>query len=157
MYTVFAKDKFPEYYVPKTFEGYVADLEVDGKTVELALWDTASEEEYDRIRPLSYPDTDVLLLCFSMACPASLQKIEDKWKPEVENWCPKVPIVLAGTKTDMRIIETKEGQDMAKKIGAFAYHECSAKMKEGVKEVFENVTRAAMQKKQRGRKQCLVL
>uniref|UniRef100_A0A8C9DHE1 Uncharacterized protein n=1 Tax=Prolemur simus TaxID=1328070 RepID=A0A8C9DHE1_PROSS len=63
---VFSKDEFPEVYVPTVFENYVADIEVDGKQVELALWDTAGQEDYDRLRPLSYPDTDVILMCFSI-------------------------------------------------------------------------------------------
>jgi Ras family protein A len=46
---------------------------------------------------------------------------------------------------------------MSEKIGAFAYMECSAKTKEGVREVFETATRAALQtKKKRGRKCVLV-
>uniref|UniRef100_A0A671MN55 Rho-related GTP-binding protein RhoA-D-like n=1 Tax=Sinocyclocheilus anshuiensis TaxID=1608454 RepID=A0A671MN55_9TELE len=59
---VFSKDQFPEVYVPTVFENYIADIEVDSKQVELALWDTAGQEDYDRLRPLSYPDTDVILM-----------------------------------------------------------------------------------------------
>ena len=47
---VFSKDEFPEEYVPTVFETYVADIEVDGRPVELALWDTAGQEDYDRLR-----------------------------------------------------------------------------------------------------------
>lgn len=52
--------------------------------VELALWDTAGQEDYDRLRPLSYPDTDVILMCFSIDSPDSLENIPEKWTPEVE-------------------------------------------------------------------------
>uniref|UniRef100_A0A8C2JLT3 Rho-related GTP-binding protein RhoA-D-like n=2 Tax=Cyprinus carpio TaxID=7962 RepID=A0A8C2JLT3_CYPCA len=69
---VFSKDQFPEVYVPTVFENYIADIEVDSKQVELALWDTAGQEDYDRLRPLSYPDTDVILMCFSIDSPDSL-------------------------------------------------------------------------------------
>jgi small GTP-binding protein len=49
-----------------------------GKTVELALWDTAGQEEYDRLRPLSYPETDLLFVCFAIDCPNSLENVMDK-------------------------------------------------------------------------------
>ena len=76
---MFSKDQFPEVYVPTVFENYVSDIEVDGKQVELALWDTAGQEDYDRLRPLSYPDTDVILMCFAIDSPDSLENI-----PEVD-------------------------------------------------------------------------
>ena len=165
---VFSKDQFPEVYVPTVFENYVADIEVDGKNVELALWDTAGQEDYDRLRPLSYPDTDVILMCYSIDSPDSLENIPEKWTPEVRHFCPSVPIVLVGNKKDLRNneatrrellkskqepVKTDEGRAMAEKIGAYAFLECSAKTKEGVREVFETATRAALsrQKKKKGR------
>lgn len=66
--------------------------------VELALWDTAGQEDYDRLRPLSYPDTDVILMCFSIDSPDSLENIPEKWTPEVRHFCPNVPIILVGNK-----------------------------------------------------------
>ncbi|KAL6112549.1 uncharacterized protein ACO6RY_09285 [Pungitius sinensis] len=163
---MFSKDQFPEVYVPTVFENYIADIEVDGKQVELALWDTAGQEDYDRLRPLSYPDTDVILMCFSIDSPDSLENIPEKWTPEVKHFCPKVPIILVGNKRDLRndeptrrelakmkqvqkplkeAVKTEEGKDMASRIGAFGYLECSAKTKDGVREVFEMATRAALQ------------
>nr|5JCP_A Chain A, Arf-GAP with Rho-GAP domain, ANK repeat and PH domain-containing protein 3,Linker,Transforming protein RhoA [synthetic construct]5JCP_B Chain B, Arf-GAP with Rho-GAP domain, ANK repeat and PH domain-containing protein 3,Linker,Transforming protein RhoA [synthetic construct] len=155
-----SKDQFPEVYVPTVFENYVADIEVDGKQVELALWDTAGQEDYDRLRPLSYPDTDVILMCFSIDSPDSLENIPEKWTPEVKHFCPNVPIILVGNKKDLRNdehtrrelakmkqepVKPEEGRDMANRIGAFGYMECSAKTKDGVREVFEMATRAALQ------------
>uniref|UniRef100_A0A4X2JSJ8 Ras homolog family member C n=1 Tax=Vombatus ursinus TaxID=29139 RepID=A0A4X2JSJ8_VOMUR len=154
----FSKDQFPENYVPTVFENYVADIEVDGKQVELALWDTASQEDYDRLTPLSYPDTDVILMCFSIDCPDSLENLRGKWTPEVKHFCPKVPIIVVGNKKDLRhneatklelakmkqeSVKTEEGKELACRIGAFGYTECSAKTKEGVRDVFEMATRAA--------------
>ena len=63
--------------MPTVFENYVSDIEVDGKQVELALWDTAGQEDYDRLRPLSYPDTDVILMCFAIDSPDSLENIPE--------------------------------------------------------------------------------
>jgi len=169
---VFSKDQFPEVYVPTVFENYVADIEVDGKQVELALWDTAGQEDYDRLRPLSYPDTDVILMCFSIDSPDSLENIPEKWTPEVKHFCPNVPIILVGNKKDLRNdeqtrwelqkqkqepVRKDDGDEMSQKINAFAYLECSAKSKEGVREVFETATRAALASKKKKKKGCALL
>merc|ERR1712131_105742 len=161
---VFSKDEFPEVYVPTVFENYVADIEVDGKQVELALWDTAGQEDYDRLRPLSYPDTHVILMCFSVDSPDSLENIPEKWVPEVKHFCPNVPIVLVGNKRDLRNdpntikelarnrqtpVKQEEGKMMSERIGALHYIECSALTKDGVRTVFEAATRAALNKKKR--------
>ena len=112
--------------------------------VELALWDTAGQEDYDRLRPLSYPDTDVILLCFSVSSPDSLENIPERWVPEVKHFCPTVPVLLVGLKKDLRqcedevrrLQETKqrpvtreEGQLMMERIGGVGYYECSSKTK----------------------------
>ena len=70
--------------------------------MQLALWDTAGQEDYDRLRPLSYPDTDVLLLCFAVDNPDSFENVADKWAVELHAFCPGAPIILVGTKTDLR-------------------------------------------------------
>lgn len=159
---VFSKGTFPEVYVPTVFENYVADVEVDGRRVELALWDTAGQEDYDRLRPLSYPDSNVVLICFSVDLPDSLDNVQEKWISEVLHFCPGVPIILAGCKSDLRNdphtidrlrqanqqpISSSEGQSVADKIGAQKYLECSAKTGQGVREVFETATRASLSTK----------
>lgn len=167
----FTKDEFPDKYIPTVFENYVSDIEVEGKLVELALWDTAGQEDYDRLRPLSYPDTDVILMCFAIDSRDSLENIQAKWVPEVKHFCPNVPFLLIATKIDLRsdpqirqqlardketAIRPEEGKAMADKVQAWAYLECSAKTREGVRAVFDNATLAALQKKRR-RKGCTIL
>lgn len=56
----------------------MSQIEVDGKTVDLALWDTAGQEDYDRLRPLSYPETHVVLICFAIDLPESLDNARTK-------------------------------------------------------------------------------
>ena len=168
----FTKDEFPDKYIPTVFENYVSDIEVDGKSVELALWDTAGQEDYDRLRPLSYPDTDVILMCFSVDSHDSLENIHAKWVPEVQHFCPNVPFLLIATKKDLRndpatrqalgrdkldVIRPEQGKAMAEKVGSYAYLESSAKTREGVREVFITATRAALQKKGRRKGFCTLL
>ena len=173
LYTVFAKNKDFEdiKYVPDVFEGYVADIEADGKQIEMALWDTVGREEYDRVRPLSYPDTDVILMCFSINSPDSLKNIPKKWTPEAKQFCPNVPIILVGNKKDLRNdpnaikelgkmkqepVKLEEGSAMAEQIHAFAYHECSARSKEEVSEVFNTAARASLQFKKGKKNKCIL-
>ena len=54
----------------------------------LGLFDTAGQEDYDRLRPLSYPQTDVFLVCFSVTSPASFENVKEKWFPEVRSPLP---------------------------------------------------------------------
>ncbi|AOW03407.1 YALI0D01045p [Yarrowia lipolytica CLIB122] len=178
---VFAKGTFPEVYVPTVFENYVADVEIDGRRVELALWDTAGQEDYDRLRPLSYPDANVIIICFAIDSPDSLDNVQEKWISEVLHFCQGVPILLVGCKVDLRNdpktieelrrtsqrpVTTEEGNAVAQKIGAGKYLECSARTHDGVREVFEHATRAALtahgqkgskSSSREGKKKCLIL
>ncbi|CAL8107562.1 unnamed protein product [Calicophoron daubneyi] len=170
---VFSKDQFPELYVPTVFDSFVSDIEVDNRDVELTLWDTAGQEDYDRLRTLSYPDTDVILICFSVDSPDSLMNVREKWISEVRYFCEAVPVILVGLKKDLRLDQTtrnelrrlkqepvspEDGKSMADSIEAYAYLECSAKTKEGVREVFETAARAALRIKRRKKKhRCTVV
>lgn len=130
--------------------------------IELELWDTAGQEDFDRLRPLSYPDSDVLLVCFSVTSPDSLTNVFEKWAPEVRHFCQEVPIILVGTKRDMRndpnVIENLkrmnqkpvsfvQGCMAAEDIGAYGYCECSARHNEGILQVFEMAIEATMNSK----------
>ncbi|VDL63348.1 unnamed protein product [Hymenolepis diminuta] len=169
---VFSKDQFPEVYVPTVFENYVADIDMDNIRVELALWDTAGQEDYDRLRPLSYPETSVILMCFSIDSPDSLENISEKWEAEVKHFCPNVPIILVGNKVDLRNdpatieelakfkqtpVTYEQGKAKAAQIEAYDYIECSAKTKKNVREVFELATRAALAASKPKKKRCKLL
>jgi len=127
--------------------------------VKLAPFDTAGQEIYDRLRPLSYPQTDVFLICFSVDNPDSLGNVVKKWWPEVRHFCPNAPIVVVGTKADLRtdvptiaeldvlgqkVVASSEGRDVAARIAAVAYQECSAKNNDGVREVFDIAAKVAL-------------
>ena len=162
--TVFVEGEFPEVYVPNAFKTCVADIEVSGRLVKLELWDTAGQDDYERLRPLSYQDADAFLICFSISNPVSFLNISEKYHPEVNHFCPRVPVILVGTKGDLRNdnetllelekckqkpVTPEEGQQMAQSIKAHAYLECSAKTGEGVGDVFEMAASASLAKKPR--------
>ncbi|KAJ0989397.1 hypothetical protein J5N97_007753 [Dioscorea zingiberensis] len=146
----YTSNTFPTDYVPTVFDNFSANVVVDGSTVNLGLWDTAGQEDYNRLRPLSYRGADVFLMAFSLISKASYENIHKKWVPELRHYSPDVPIVLVGTKVDLRDdnqflrdhpsvtpISTAQGEELKKKIGAAAYIECSSKTQQNVKLVFD--------------------
>jgi Ras-related C3 botulinum toxin substrate 1 len=157
--TTFATNRFPDnQYVSGMFDPIPSVKTMFGnKTIDLALWDTAGQDEYDRLRPLAYPQTDVFLICFSVISPASYANVRTKWHPELTHHCPNVPTLLVGTMTDLRsadddnddgrselTISVEQGKRLAREIRAFMYLECSAKAQEGLQDLFHEAIRAAL-------------
>ncbi|RLW07155.1 hypothetical protein DV515_00004091 [Chloebia gouldiae] len=116
------------------------------------VFQAAGLEDYDRLRPLSYPMTDVFLICFSVVNPASFQNVKEEWVPELKEYAPNVPFLLVGTQIDLRDdpktlarlndmkekpVSVEQGQKLAKEIGAYCYVECSALTQKGLKTVFD--------------------
>jgi len=150
----YTTNSFPGDYVPTVFDNYNTNIVIDDQTISLGLWDTAGSDEYDSLRPLSYPGTDIFLVCFSLVDPPSLDHVKSKWIVEIRQHMEnaKPAILLLGTKLDQRsnksVIEnmskaglkpvTKaEGEKACKDIGADHYFECSALTQDGLSQVFE--------------------
>ena len=159
----YTTNAFPGDYIPTVFDNYSANVMVDNKPINLGLWDTAGQEDYDRLRPLSYPQTDVFLACFSIISPASFENVKAKWYPEINHHCPNVPILVVGTKLDLRedkatierLAEKKlapvthqQGLQLTKDINASKYLECSALTQKGLKAVFDEAIRTVLTPKQ---------
>lgn len=142
----YTTNAFPGEYIPTVFDNYSANVMVDGRPVNLGLWDTAGQEDYDRLRPLSYPQTDVFLVCFSVISRNSFANVRSKWLPEIQHHAPGVPYILVGTKMDLRAtsgerVQTNEGARASAELGAEEYLECSALTQEGLKKVFDEAIR----------------
>lgn len=167
----YTTNTFPQDYIPTVFDNYSTTIALpdpnhpdsEAQVFKLNLWDTAGQEEYDRLRPLSYPQTDVFIICFSVNEPNSFENIYDKWFPEIKHntnfenldlyqQTGKFPILLVGTKSDLRdddherdrlqesnsdFVSTQQINEMVNKLGLMSYVECSAATQVGVREVFE--------------------
>ena len=148
----YSKDEFPSEYIPTVFDNYSVMVPIDKETFKLELFDTAGQDGYDRLRTISYPNTSIFLVCFSVALPTSFENVQEKWVPEIRHYCPRVPFLLVGTQADLREdevtkvklaknqqrpISREAGERMAKSVKAAKYMECSALTREGVKNVFD--------------------
>jgi len=162
---VFTRGFFTQIYEPTVFENYVHDIHVDDQMIELSLWDTAGQEDFDRLRSLSYAETHVVMLCFSVDNPSSLDNIESKWIDEILEYCPGVKLVLVALKCDLRDdrdvkerlirygqrpVEYEEGLATARRIRASRYLECSSKHNRGVEQVFYEAARCSISARKKG-------
>lgn len=157
------------------------DIYVDNVHIELSLWDTAGQEEFDRLRSLSYDDTHAIMLCFSVDSKDSLENVESKWVGEIADNCQGVKLVLVALKCDLReqsndndeaeagsegvrekkdMITYNQGLEVARRIGALRYLECSAMRNRGVNEAFTEAARVALSVKPNGGKdasKCIIM
>ncbi|KAF3792063.1 Rac-like GTP-binding protein 3 [Nymphaea thermarum] len=207
MLICYTSNKFPTDYIPTVFDNFSANVVAEGNAVNLGLWDTAGQEDYNRLRPLSYRGADVFVLAFSLVSRASYENILKKvvsrtflvcfffffffslslsllhththtsarhheephmcsfflihrlqWLPELHHFSPGVPIVLVGTKLDLREdkqylsdhpglvpVTTMQGEELQKQIGATYYIECSSKTQQNVKAVFDAAIKVVIQ------------
>ncbi|XP_031480604.1 rac-like GTP-binding protein 7 isoform X1 [Nymphaea colorata] len=212
MLICYTSNKFPTDYIPTVFDNFSANVVVEGNAVNLGLWDTAGQEDYNRLRPLSYRGADVFVLAFSLVSRASYENILKKvvsriylvcfflvlflflffslslslsllhihtrarvhrekahmcffsliyrlqWLPELHHFSPGVPIVLVGTKLDLREdkqylsdhpglvpVTTTQGEELQRQIGATYYIECSSKTQQNVKAVFDAAIKVVIQ------------
>ena len=162
----YVRGSYPWDHIPIVFESWVDHRVVDGNEVDIELWDVAGSEEYDQLRPLGYHDTNVFVLCFSLNEPSSFTNVKERWYPELSQHCPRTPILLVGTKEDLRDdpevvsqltmrdlspITYRQGLECARDIGAVKYMECSSLTDKGVQEVFVEAARAALRIREEAR------
>ncbi|CCE79731.1 Piso0_001817 [Millerozyma farinosa CBS 7064] len=162
---VFTIGEFPTEYHPTVFENYVINCRIDGKAVQLALWDTAGQEEYERLRPLSYTNSHVILIAFAIDVPDSLENARTKWVEEVQQHSRDTPYLLIGLKKDLRAdpndrkhyVQPDQGVAVAREINAKTYLESSALTGEGVDDIFEFATRTSLLVQGKAKHQCCIV
>jgi len=160
----YSTDKFPTKYVPTVFDNFSTDVMVEAKKVIMELWDTAGQEDYDRLRPVCYQNCDAFIVCYSIVDPISLEHVQTKWIPEINKFAPDVPFVLVGTKMDLReeadeCVDLATAQKMATDLGAACeVIECSAKTQNALKHVMIEAARiACTQRKTTNKRACTLL
>ena len=164
---------YPNEYIPTAIDTYDVVVHVDGEPVTFEMCDTPGQDDFDTLRPLVYPNTDVFLLCFSVVSPSSFANIREKWIPEIKKSREKgakkhVPIILVGTQSDLRndvntrvelakykeqpVTET-EAKKLAKDLGCENFIETSALTQHNLKEVFDEAIMASLKGRKSKKKQ----
>jgi Ras-related C3 botulinum toxin substrate 1 len=166
----FALDKFPDMYEPTVFDNYSSNIMYNEKLYSLNLWDCAGQEDYRDMRKLSYPNTDVFVLCYSCISPTSYKNL-DVWVHELREYDPKANIVIVCTKVDclkdqevlqllvdrgVKILTTADLQILNKKWPNIPTVESSAKTGWNVKQVFYTAI-DLLQKKPSDAKPCCTI
>ena len=175
--SAYCKDRFNETYVPTILRSCLTDATLHGEKVELVVIETSGRKDYFKLRKCAYRKTDAIILCYSCDNASSLHNIKTQWLPEMKEHVPNVPVILVGTRKDIRdeiitssqeraletdgsslqavrerLVSEDAGYEMAKAIGAHYFIECSARYRDGTRQVFETVAKVAMQKSRRKRK-----
>ncbi|KZS91983.1 small GTPase CDC42 [Sistotremastrum niveocremeum HHB9708] len=155
----YANEKFPSEYMPSAFVEHEGTLNMGDDQRTFKLSTISGMEQYDRLRPLKYPEVTVLLVCFSVISPISFDNVRDLWVPEIGHHCPDVPFFIVGTQVDQRgdtrvleklqrlrerPIPTDKGEKLASEVGALRYLECSALTQMGLNNVVEKALLAAL-------------
>jgi small GTP-binding protein len=162
----YSTNTFDEKLGPSIFDYQIFNKIYDSKQISLILCDSGpGSDDYDKLRPLCYNDTDVFMICFSLIDEDSLNNIKQKWIPEIQFHCPNVPFFIVGNKLDLRedetfienskenenvkIINYEEGLYFANENGASEYCECSAKTQEGLNNVYNTAIKLGIKKKKK--------
>ncbi|XP_066911420.1 uncharacterized protein [Clytia hemisphaerica] len=180
MFHYYYKGEIHPNYTPVKYEcslGYkVYTYKKSGKKILIAYDDhEGGGEDWKLCNHYGYELADVVVLCYTIGWRYSFEEIENYWHSFVQKYAPKAAIILCATKIDLRndqefikqlkneqndkLVTTLEGKQLADKIGALGFYECSTYNEEGVKEVFEAAAEATMYGKSlhSNKSKCLIL
>lgn len=158
---------YPNEYIPTAIDTYDVVVHVDGEPVTFEMCDTPGQDDFDTLRPLVYPNTDVFLICFSVVSPSSFSNVKEKWIAEIKKSRKEsekakskpVPMILVGTQSDLRNdvntrvelakykeqpVSENEAKKLAQSLGCECYIETSALTQHNLKEVFDEAIMAGL-------------
>lgn len=150
LFSSYIRGSFPSSYEPTIFENHrtiVKNIQ-NNEILSADLWDTAGQEEYERLRRLSYQDANVVIVAYSVDAPESLLNIHEVWAPEVMTYAPHASIILVGLKSDIPNpqVNPLNAFNVSQSIGAVAHLTCSSMMMYNVNELFNAVFNTAFNK-----------
>ena len=143
---------YPHDYIPTIYDSYLPQFKVDNETIDVAFWDTAGQSDYANLRTLSFPQTDVFMLCFSLINRKSFENIKSIWLPEILHFDLNSNYILVGFQSDRReeiksncsedsssdFISTNEGLKLSKEIEAEDYIEISSKEQKNLNNILHS-------------------
>ena len=149
----FIQRDFVSNYVPTVIDNFSCTIPNCNK--ELQFWDTAGDSSMENLRVLSYPCTDLFLICFDISDPDSFNNITRVWIPELRQYVSHAKYALIGLKKELRNdqqilqqlsdrelrpVSREQGISKAREIGAILYSECSSILNENVNELLLAIT-----------------
>jgi Ras-related C3 botulinum toxin substrate 1 len=163
----YTSNRFPGEYIPTVFDNYSATVMVNNQAYTLGLWDTAGQEDYDRLRPLSYAQTDVFIVTYAVNSPTTFENVWKKWIPELVYHCPETPWILVGTKNDLKTAPDLDATHIQSRIQSMdaqltvhmAGHMCcSALTQANLKETFDMAIQVCInQRRPKPKPSCCVI
>lgn len=144
LFNSYIRGSFPREYEPTIFENHRSFVQREnGDIISADLWDTAGQEEYERLRRLSYQDADLVIIAYNINSSDSLSNIPDVWAIETLTYSPGSLILLVGLKSDMEWnVNPLEAERVAREIGAIGHIQCSSLMGDNINGVFDCVFNA---------------
>jgi small GTP-binding protein len=145
LHNTYVSGKFPADYVECQADNYTLNTTVGNQSLTVSLWDDSGSIEYERLRPLSYPQTNVFIMMFAVHKPQTLYWITDVLYLEILHHCrgTKATMWIVATMIDKRkkhpnSITTARGEAIAKCLGV-NYAELCIRDVDSVKQFFDSV------------------
>jgi len=142
---------FVEMYDPTIEDSYRKQMVIDEEACMLEILDTAGQEELTALRDQWIRGAEGFIIVFSITSRGSFEQVSQFRQQilrvhDVED----MPMIIVGNKADLehlRQVSTLEGKELAKSFRNTTYLEASAKSRQNIDEIFQNVVRSVRQKR----------
>ncbi|XP_025836915.1 ras-related protein Rab-21 [Agrilus planipennis] len=145
----YVEDKFNSNHISTVQASFLSKkVNIEGNRINLAIWDTAGQEQFHALGPLYYRSSNGAVLVYDITDEKSFQRIKI-WVKELRKMLGvDICLVIVGNKTDLesdRHVSLEEAESYAEKVGALHF-QTSAKLNEGVEAMFYALTQKMLEK-----------